>query len=41
MYFVLRGKDLRALADALEVIAEANQELGEYASERREQLASP
>jgi uncharacterized protein (DUF169 family) len=40
LYFVLRGKDLRALADALEVIAEANQALGEYASERREQLES-
>jgi len=40
LYFVLRGKDLAALADALEVIAEANKALGEYARGRREQLAS-
>jgi uncharacterized protein (DUF169 family) len=40
LYFVLRGRDLPALADALEVIATANQALGEYARARREQLAS-
>jgi len=39
LYFVLRGRDLPALADALEVIAEANRALGEYARERHEQLA--
>jgi len=37
---VPRGKDLRALADALEVIAAAGQALGQYARERRERLAS-
>jgi len=40
LYFVLRGKDLRALADASEVMAEANQALGEYASKQRARLMS-
>jgi uncharacterized protein (DUF169 family) len=40
MYFVLRGKDLAAVADALTVIASANAALNEYASGRRSQLAT-
>jgi len=40
MYIVLRGKDLGAVADALEVIANANLALNKYASGRREQLAT-
>lgn len=40
MYFVVRGKDLAALADALEVIAGANNALQEYAQGRRAELAS-
>lgn len=40
LYFVLRGRDLPALADALEVVAEANLALGDYARERRALLAS-
>jgi uncharacterized protein (DUF169 family) len=40
LYFVVRGKDLAALADALQVITEANDALRVYAQGRREQLAT-
>ena len=40
LYFVVRGKDLAALADALDVITGANNALRQYAQERRTQLAS-
>lgn len=40
MYFVLRGKDLEALAGALEIIVSANSALSDYAKGRRQQLAS-
>jgi uncharacterized protein (DUF169 family) len=40
MYFVLRGKDLSAVADALVTITSANAALHEYASGRRQQLAT-
>src|SRR5580658_6514722 len=40
MYFVLRGKDVAAMADALGVIASANAALNEYAAGRRAQLAT-
>jgi uncharacterized protein (DUF169 family) len=40
MYFVVRGADLAALADALNVITRANQALREYAEGRRGELAS-
>lgn len=40
MYFVLRGKDLAAVADALTVITSANAALNEYATGRRSQLAT-
>lgn len=40
MYFVVRGKDLLALADALEVITGANNALQQYATGRRAELAS-
>jgi len=40
MYFVVRGKDLGALADALDVITGANRALQQYAQGRRAELAS-
>jgi uncharacterized protein (DUF169 family) len=40
MYFVLRGKDLGAVADALAIITSANAALNEYATGRRSQLAT-
>jgi len=40
MYFVLRGKDLAAVADALGVITSANAALREYAAGRRSSLAT-
>ena len=40
LYFVVRGADLAALADALNVITGANQALREYAEGRRGELAS-
>ena len=40
MYVVLRGKDLPAVAEALDVISGANRALGDYARGRREQLSS-
>jgi len=40
MYFVLRGKDLEAVAEALEVVTRANAALGDYAIDRRQTLSS-
>jgi uncharacterized protein (DUF169 family) len=40
MYFVVRGRDLAALAEALGVVAGANSALQEYAQGRRTELAS-
>src|SRR5580658_3290650 len=40
MYFVLRGKDLVAVADSLTIIASANAALHDYAKGRRRQLAT-
>jgi uncharacterized protein (DUF169 family) len=40
MYFVLRGKDLAAVADALDVVIGANAALGDYAKGRRETLST-
>jgi uncharacterized protein (DUF169 family) len=40
MYFVVRGSDLPAMADALSVITNANAALKEYARSRRSELAS-
>src|SRR5271155_1739209 len=40
MYFVLRGADIAAVADALTVIASANAALNDYAKGRRRQLAT-
>jgi len=40
MYFVLRGKNLAALADALDTITGANSALKEYVQGRRAELAS-
>lgn len=40
LYFVVRGKDLAALADALEVITDANHALQQYAQSRRAELAT-
>src|SRR6266852_3584126 len=40
MYFVLRGRDLADVADALGVIGNANAALNDYAKGRREQLAT-
>jgi len=40
MYFVLRGKDLAAVADALDVVIGANDALGDYAKGRRETLST-
>ena len=40
MYVVLRGKDLQAVADALETITSANFALRDYAEGRREQLST-
>lgn len=40
LYFVLRGRDLPALADALDAISLANNALEAYAKERRAELAS-
>jgi uncharacterized protein (DUF169 family) len=39
MYFVLRGKDLAAVAEALDVVIGANAALGDYARGRREALS--
>jgi uncharacterized protein (DUF169 family) len=40
MYFVLRGKDLVAVADSLTIITSANAALNDYAKGRRSQLAT-
>ena len=40
MYFVLRGSDLPAVADALSTITSANAALNEYAKGRRSQFAT-
>jgi uncharacterized protein (DUF169 family) len=40
LYFVVRGKDLAGLADALDVITGANNALQQYAQGRRGELAS-
>jgi len=40
MYFVLRGKDLAAVADSLTIISSANAALNDYAKGRRSQLAT-
>jgi uncharacterized protein (DUF169 family) len=40
LYVVLRGKDLAAVAEALAIITNANAALKEYATGRREQLAT-
>jgi uncharacterized protein (DUF169 family) len=40
MYFVLRGKDLAALAGSLAIITSANAALHDYAKGRRSQLAT-
>ncbi len=40
IYFVLRGKDLVAVADSLTTIASANAALNDYAKGRRSQLAT-
>jgi uncharacterized protein (DUF169 family) len=40
LYFVLRGKDLEAVAEALDVIISANAALSEYAIGRRQSLAT-
>ena len=40
MYFVLRGKELAAVAESLAIITSANAALNEYAKGRRSQLAT-
>jgi uncharacterized protein (DUF169 family) len=40
MYFVVRGRDLLAVADALGIISSANAALNDYAQGRRAQLAT-
>jgi uncharacterized protein (DUF169 family) len=40
MYFVVRGKDLEAIADALEVVDSANAALSDYAIDRRQTLST-
>jgi uncharacterized protein (DUF169 family) len=40
VYFVVKGTDLEALADALQVIAGANRALRDYAAGRRGEWAS-
>lgn len=40
MYVVIRGKDLSRVADALEIVVNANAQLAEYHQTRRESLAS-
>jgi uncharacterized protein (DUF169 family) len=40
MYFVVRGKDLEAIADALEVVNSANAALSDYAIDRRRTLSA-
>jgi uncharacterized protein (DUF169 family) len=40
MHFVVRGQDLEAVADALEVVTSANAELSDYAIDRRQTLST-
>src|ERR1700722_16031537 len=40
MYFVARGQDLEAIADALEVVNTANTALSDYATRRRQTLST-
>jgi uncharacterized protein (DUF169 family) len=40
MYFVMRGQDLEAVADALEVVTSANAALSDYAIGRRQTLST-
>ncbi|MDP9338417.1 MAG: DUF169 domain-containing protein [Acidobacteriota bacterium] len=40
MYFVVRGKDLKAIADALDVVISANAALSDYAIDRRQTLST-
>jgi hypothetical protein len=40
MYFVVRGRDLGAVADALEVVTSANAVLSDYAIGRRQTLST-
>jgi uncharacterized protein (DUF169 family) len=40
MYFVVRGQDLQAIADALEVVNSANAVLSDYAVGRRQKLST-
>jgi uncharacterized protein (DUF169 family) len=40
MYFVVRGKDLEAVADALDVVIGANAALSDYAIDRRQTLST-
>jgi uncharacterized protein (DUF169 family) len=40
MYFVVRGKDVAAIADAMPVIGTANAALRDYATERRQTLST-
>jgi uncharacterized protein (DUF169 family) len=40
MYFVVRGQDLEAVADALQVVNSANVALNDYASGRRQTLST-
>ena len=40
LYFIVRGRDLAALADALEAITGANSALQQYAQSRRAELAT-
>jgi uncharacterized protein (DUF169 family) len=40
MYFVVRGQDLQAIADALEVVNSANAVLSDYAIGRRQKLST-
>jgi uncharacterized protein (DUF169 family) len=40
MYFVVRGKDLEGIADALDVVVGANAALSDYAIDRRQTLST-
>jgi hypothetical protein len=40
MYFVVRGQDLEAVYDALQVVNSANAALSDYATGRRQTLST-
>jgi uncharacterized protein (DUF169 family) len=40
MYFVVRGQDLEAVDDALQVVNSANAALSDYATRRRQTLST-